>query len=87
MNLGRTISDIRKQKRIKQKELALKCNLSVPALCNIEKGKCMPSYKTVEALAEGLGISYGYLLMMSLEEDDIRIEKRPLFQMMKAVLA
>ena len=86
MNIGRTISEIRRQKRIKQKELAKKCNLSVPALCNIEKGKCMPSYKTVEALAEGLGISHGYLLVMSLDEKDIRPEKRPLFKMMKAVL-
>ena len=86
MNLGKTISEIRKQKKIKQKDLAEKCNLSVPALCNIEKGKSMPSYKTVEALAEGLDISQGYLFMMALEEEDIKPEKRPLFQMMKAVL-
>ena len=85
MNLGKTISEIRKQKKIKQKDLAEKCNLSVPALCNIEKGKSMPSYKTVEALAEGLDISQGYLFMMALEEEDIKPEQRPLFQMMIAI--
>ena len=86
MNLGKTISEIRKQKRIKQKVLAERCKLSVPALCKIEKGKSLPSLKTFETLAEGLDVSQGYLIMMALEEEDIKPEKRQLFQMMKAIM-
>lgn len=86
MNLGRAVAEIRKMKKIKQKELAYKCKLSVPALCNIEKGKCMPSYKTVEALAEGLDVSQGYLILYALEEQDIKPDQEYMFKAMKAVL-
>ena len=86
MNLGRAIAELRKQKKMKQKELAIKCNISVPTLCNIEKGKCMPSYKTVEALADGLDVSQGYLILSALDDEDVKPEKLHLFKAMKDVL-
>ena len=86
MNLGRAIYEIRKQKNITQKDLAVKCNLSIPALSCIERGKSRPSYKTVGAIAEGLGVSEGHLVLMSLEDKDIKPEKLPFFQMLKGVM-
>lgn len=87
MNLGRAIYEIRKQKNITQKDLAVKCNLSIPALSCIERGKIRPSYKTVGVIAEGLGVSEGHLVLMSLEDKDIKPEKLPFFQMLKGVMS
>lgn len=87
MNLGRTISIFRREKKIKQKDLAAKCNISESTLCNIEKGNSNPSYKTLEVIADALGVSLTYLLIMSCDKQDIAPEKWPLYEMIKAVLA
>lgn len=60
--------------------------VSIPALSCIERGKSRPSYKTVGVIAEGLGVSEGLLVLMSLEDKDIKPEKLPFFQMLKGVM-
>lgn len=87
MNLGKAIYEIRKLKNITQKDLADRCGLSIPALSCIERGKSNPSFKTVGTIAEGLGVSEGHLILMSLEDKDIKKEKLPFFQMLKGVLS
>lgn len=46
---------IRKEKKIKQLDLAAQIGVSVSHLCQIEKGQVMPSYKVVERMIEQLG--------------------------------
>ena len=87
MNLGKAIYEIRKQKNITQKDLAARCDISIPALSCIERGKSNPSYKTVGVIAKGLGVTEGHLVLMALEDNDIKPEKLPFFQMLKGVLS
>ncbi|MBO7416012.1 MAG: helix-turn-helix transcriptional regulator [Bacteroidaceae bacterium] len=86
MDIGRAVLEIRKENQIKQVDLADKCGLSVVALCNIEKGRNKPSFKTVELLASQLGVSTGYLIFRALDEEDIEPDKRNVFQVMKRLL-
>ena len=86
MDLGDAISIIRKRKRITQKELAGKCNLSVAALSNIEKGKIIPSHQTIEALAGEMGIQTADLIMMTLAEANADLIKTSLFKKVLSLL-
>lgn len=86
MDIGRAIFEIRKEKKIKQVDLADKCGLSVVALCNIEKGRNKPSFKTVELLASQLGVSTDYLILRALDEEDIGPDKRSVYQVIKSIL-
>lgn len=47
--------DIRKEKGIKQKDLAKRLDISVSHLCQIEKMQVTPNYKLVEQMIEALG--------------------------------
>lgn len=54
--LGVRVRTIRKQKGITQDQLAAKMGRSVDALSNIERGKSLPSFRTIEQLCEALEI-------------------------------
>ena len=82
MDIGEAISTIRKRKRITQKELAGKCDLSVAALSNIEKGKILPSHEILDALAEGMGIITADLILRALDDADADLVKESLSQKM-----
>ena len=54
--LGVRVRTIRKQKGITQDQLAARMGRSVDALSNIERGKSLPSFQTIEQLCEALEI-------------------------------
>jgi len=54
--LGLRIKAIRKGKRLTQDELAARIGRSVDALSNIERGKSLPSFSTIEQLSRALDI-------------------------------
>ena len=56
-NIGRAIAVCRIQHLIRQKDLADKVGLSANYLCLIERGHRGVPIKTVEKIAEGIGIS------------------------------
>ena len=86
MQLGKTISTIRKQNNIKQKDLAEKCGLSVSALNKIENTKTdRPNPKTIQIVAEKLGVSEGLLYFMAMEDSDVPAEKRDLFRAFRTI--
>lgn len=86
MTIGKTISTIRKQKNISQKELARRCGLPLVALSNIENERTIPSRETIEALAIGLDVPMESLLLMSLDSEETSHEKRSLYREMKDAL-
>lgn len=53
--IGLVIKQIRKEKRMRQSEVALVANFKQPNLSRIESGKVSPSIKTQEKLALALG--------------------------------
>ena len=56
MEIGESIKNIRKNKKINQKTLAEQAEISCSYLCDIEKGRTNPSVKTMLRLFKELGV-------------------------------
>ncbi len=54
--LGDRITNIRKERNMKQYELAEKAGLANSTVCDIEKGRLSPSLKTLQKIAEALDV-------------------------------
>ena len=80
MNIGQAIKELRKEKKIKAKDLAAASTLSPTGLHNIESDKTFPTKPTIEALANALGVPVAVILIHSLTEEDIPEEKREAFK-------
>jgi len=55
--LGKKISEIRKQKGLTQEELVEQCNINVRTIQRIEAGEVTPRSYTVKVILEALGVS------------------------------
>ncbi len=60
--LGTTISELRNQRGITQKELAESCNIDIRTLQRIESGSVTPRMSTVKLLAAALSCDFNTLL-------------------------
>lgn len=56
MEIGESIKNIRKNKKINQKTLAERAEISCSYLCDIEKGRTNPTVKTMLRLFKELGV-------------------------------
>ena len=54
--------------------------MSDQGISNIETGKAYPPKSTVEKLCQAFGIPTSYLLLASIEEEDVPEEKRVLYR-------
>lgn len=61
VELGKKIRELRKQKGYTQAELAELVDLSNNFIGYLERGKQLPSLKTLEKIAQALDITIGYL--------------------------
>lgn len=86
MTIGETITKVRKDKDIKQKDLAASCNISQTYLSQIEKGFKIPTIDVLERISAGLGIPYPVLSFLSLDEGSIAEEKRVAYNSMKPII-
>ena len=59
--LGKRIKQIRKESNLTQADLAEKINVDFKYLSRIETGLSTPSLKTIEKIAEQLGVDYRIL--------------------------
>ena len=59
--LGKKIKQIRKESNLTQADLAEKINVDFKYLSRIETGLSTPSLKTIEKIAEQLGVDCGLL--------------------------
>lgn len=67
MNIGDKIKELRRQKRLTQKELAQKLGTSPQNLAQYENGKRRPKYETIKKIATALDVTISDLI----EEDDL----------------
>ena len=86
MDIGTAIKVLRKQKRLSQKELGDKCNLSVNALSQIEINASFPHKSSINSICNALDISVAYLLFFSISDEDIPVEKRAVFSSLNQVI-
>lgn len=63
-----------------QAQLAEKIGMSTNAVSSLETGKVFPPTGTVERLCQAFGVPQSYLLMASIEEEDVPEEKRVLYR-------
>ena len=78
MNLGKAISDLRKKKKLKQLELAEKCNITQAYLSHIENNKKEPHISTLKEISKALDIPLPIIFFLSLDDADISVEKKEL---------
>ena len=56
VDVGQLVNFYRKGKKMSQKELMEKSGISANTICDLENNKISPTVRTMEALAEGLGM-------------------------------
>lgn len=86
MTIGETISKVRKEKGLKQKDLAINCEISQTYLSQIESGTKTPSLEVLEKISEGLSIPFPILSFLSLDESLISEEKKTAYNAMKPII-
>jgi XRE family transcriptional regulator, regulator of sulfur utilization len=86
MTIGETISKVRKEKNLKQKDLAASCKISQTYLSQIEKGTKIPTLDVLEKISNGLAMPYPVLSFLSLDESSIAEEKRVAYNSMKPII-
>lgn len=59
---GNRLSELRKQKKLKQKDVAEHFGIAVRSYQNYEGGQRRPDYETLVALADYFGVTTDYLL-------------------------
>ena len=64
-NLGKRIVVLRKERKLKQIDLATKVNIEDSALRRIESGRTNPTVKTLLRIAEGLEVAFTDLFEFS----------------------
>lgn len=67
---GNVIKELREKRKLTQKELADKINVSDKAVSKWENGKGLPDISVIEELAKSLGISIAELLTGDLRENE-----------------
>ena len=81
MNLGDTLSKIRKKKGISQIDLAKYTGITQAYLSGIENNKKEPNLSTLKKLSEILNVPLPIIFFMSLDEKDIPERKRESYKM------
>jgi transcriptional regulator with XRE-family HTH domain len=80
MNLGNTIKDLRKHKGFTQDEFAGKCDITQTYLSQIENDQREPNLSTLKEISKQLDIPLPILFFLSLDEEDIKPQKRKAFK-------
>ena len=80
MDLGRAIKMLRVKQGLTQEQLAERCGVNNYTVSTWETGKVWPPKGTAEKICESLGVPTSYLMLASIEIDDIPEEKRVLYR-------
>lgn len=74
--LGAFIGEIRKEKGMTQKELAMKLNVTDKAVSKWERGLGLPDINTIEPLADALGVSIAELMKSErIEREEVKAKE------------
>jgi transcriptional regulator with XRE-family HTH domain len=70
MDIGKSIRELRKLKKLSQEDLAQKAGITQAALSHIERGK-RPGESTMEKISTALSVPVALIYLMSVEEADV----------------
>jgi XRE family transcriptional regulator, regulator of sulfur utilization len=79
MNIGDTIRQLRKQKGLKQNELASLCKISQTYLSLIENNSKEPNISTLKKISDMLSIPISVLFFLSLDKKDVNSNKMEIY--------
>lgn len=82
MDLGQAIRTLRVKQNMTQTALAERIGMSVNAVSTWELGKSNPPKESIRRICEAFGVPTSYLMLATIEEDDIPEAKRVLYQAM-----
>jgi XRE family transcriptional regulator, regulator of sulfur utilization len=86
MDIGQTILRVRKEKGIKQKDLAKGAGISSTYLSQIEKGQRVPRMDILEKISAEINIPLSILSFLSLDIDSIPEDKKFAYNQVKPLL-
>jgi transcriptional regulator with XRE-family HTH domain len=86
MDIGAAIKALRKTRNLTQKALAARLGMSANAINQIEKNGTTPHKTTLDAICKELNYPISYLLFFSIEDTDVPLEKRTMFQYMNKAI-
>lgn len=81
MDLGLAIKSIRKQKGLKQNQFAELCEITPSYLSQIENNNKEPNLSILKIISNKLETPLPILFFLSLDNDDIKPEKKEAFKM------
>lgn len=87
MNIGETIKLLRKEKNIKQLDLAASCGISQTYLSQIEKGRKVPALDILEKISAALGLPFAVLSFLSLDSNALPENKREVYGKFQPVIS
>lgn len=86
MDIGQTIFRVRKEKGIKQKDLARRAGISPTYLSQIENGQRSPTLVTLEKISAEINIPLSILSFLSLDINSIPEGKKFAYNQIKPLL-
>lgn len=86
MDIGPTILRVRKEKGIKQKDLARGAGISPTYLSQIEKGQRIPRLDILEKISVEINVPLSILSFLSLDIDSIPEDKKYAYNQVKPLL-
>jgi XRE family transcriptional regulator, regulator of sulfur utilization len=86
MDIGPTILRVRKEKGIKQKDLARGAGISPTYLSQIEKGQRIPRLDILEKISAEINVPLSILSFLSLDIDSIPEDKKYAYNQVKPLL-
>lgn len=82
MDIGNTIKELRRQKGLKQNELAEKAQITQAYLSKIENNSKEPTISSLKAIANSLDVPLPILFFRSMTIEDVEPEKRIAFEIL-----
>jgi transcriptional regulator with XRE-family HTH domain len=83
MDLGNIIKKTRKQRNQTQEEFALSCGITQTYLSQIENNLKEPNLSTLKTISNHLEIPLPIMFFLSLTEDDIQLNKKEAFELIR----
>lgn len=79
MNLGKAIKLLLEKRELSQKDLAKRTSLSETSISLLMKGRTQPRKETLEIIANALDVKPEFLVLLSINKDDVPEDKRELY--------
>jgi transcriptional regulator with XRE-family HTH domain len=79
MKLGEAIKEVRGERELTQKDLAKRVGITQSHLSQLESGNKEPSLSTLERIAEELDLSVPMLVVLAMDEEDVRPGRKDVY--------